>query len=93
MTLEPYSFRISRPRKRRAADRAAAPDPRPDGTAPSAEGHREDGPGFHQRRTIETRERVPEQDVRAATRRRIIAGFRANGVRLAELAGHSLRPR
>jgi site-specific recombinase XerD len=68
---------------------------RPDGPAPGAEGHRDGGPGFHQRRTIGTGKGLPRQVIRHAPRRgdaAIIAVFTATGIRLAELAGIRYHP-
>ena len=59
----------------------------PDGETARAEGHREDGAGFHQRRTIATREGMPGEHVHGPARCGVIAVFRATGIRLSELAG------
>ena len=66
--------------------------PRPDGPAPGAEGRRDGGSGFHQRRTIGTGEGLPGPVFAARRDAAIISVLTATGIRLSELAGIRYHP-
>jgi hypothetical protein len=62
-------------------------DRRPNGPAPRAQGVRQAGAVFQQRRTFEAGRGLPGQRVRAAARRGDPGSFRSTGIRLTEMAG------